>query len=265
MANQGIKASQAGTTLRSLFKRLADPPKAAKNAMKEYGISRSLEDAPADYIKAIEAAFSEKKCKDSAFFKYAYDENNAITDPRTALTKDSLQGLDLHTKALYRRAALNLVEAWGMDSQAIKKTLDGQGAIVDSQIAQKPAKPVSDEDLEDDVKWSLYVSSLEFGMPIKEQGSLLDQIVSDSKFDPLSKINLKVPYDEYNAWGNQKTGQILFGTGTTLSMKKDGTIGELDTRYNGGKISMALKNEKEKEDYQELNEHIQGCLTGLTI
>ena len=39
MANQGIKASQAGTTLRSLFKRLADPPKAARAAMEEYGIS----------------------------------------------------------------------------------------------------------------------------------------------------------------------------------------------------------------------------------
>ena len=39
MANQGIKASQAGTTLRSLFKRLADPPKAARTAMEEYGIS----------------------------------------------------------------------------------------------------------------------------------------------------------------------------------------------------------------------------------
>lgn len=39
MANQGIKASQAGTTLRSLFKRLADPPKAAREAMEQYGIS----------------------------------------------------------------------------------------------------------------------------------------------------------------------------------------------------------------------------------
>ena len=226
--------------------------------MKTYGISRSFSNAPADYIKAVEAAFSEEKCKNSSFFKSAYDKDKAINDPWT-----DLKGLDSLVKALRRRVALNLVEAWGMDSQAIKKTLDGQGAIVDSQIAQKPAKPVSDEDLENDVKWKLYVSSLEFGKPIKKQGSLLDQIVSDSKFDPLSKINLKVPYKEYKAWGNQKTGQILFGTGTTLSMKRDGTIAELDTRYNENMISMEWKNEDEKKDYGELNKNIRICLSKL--
>jgi len=233
--------------------------------IKTYGISRSFSNAPADYIKAVEAAFSEEKCKDSTFFKYAYDEKNAITDSRANLTDASLQGLDLHATALYRRAALNLVEAWGMNStKAITKELKN-GAIVDSQIAKKPAKPVSDEDLEKDNMWSLYVSSLEFEKPIKKQGSLLDEIVSDSKFDPLSKINLKVPYDEYNAWGNQKTGQILFGTGTTLCMKTDGTIGELDTSYNEGKISTVLKNDKEKRAYEELNNNIQGYLSGLRI
>jgi hypothetical protein len=231
--------------------------------METYDISRSLRYAPADYIKAIEAAFSDEKCKDSAFFKYAYDDKNAITDSRADLTDDSLQGLDLHTKALYRRVALNLVEGWGMVSQAIDKTLDGQGAIVKSQIAQKPAKPVSDEDLENDNMWKLYVSSLEFEEPLKKTGNWVDNMVSDSKFDPLSKINLTVPYDEYNAWGNQKTGQILFGTGTTLSMKKDGTICELDTRYNGDTISMNWKDEDDKKAYNALNGLIQKCMRGL--
>ena len=252
---------KANELLKSIAKLRSEPQK-LKN-MKTYGISRSLRYAPADYIKAIEAAFSDEKCKDSAFFKYAYDDKNAITDSRADLTDDSLQGLDLHTKALYRRVALNLVEGWGMVSQAIDKTLDGQGAIVKSQIAQKPAKPVSDEDLENDNMWKLYVSSLEFEEPLKKTGNWVDNMVSDSKFDPLSKINLTVPYDEYNAWGNQKTGQILFGTGTTLSMKKDGTIGELDTRYNGDTISMNWKDEDDKKAYNALNGLIQKCMRGL--
>ena len=222
--------------------------------MKVYEISRSLRYAPKDYVEAIKAAFSEEKCKDSAFFKYAYDDKNAITDSRANLTNNSMPDIDVLKKALYRRVALNLVEGWGMVSQAIDKTLDSQGAIVKSQIAQKPAKPVSDEDLENDVKWSLYVSSLEF-----------EEMVSDSKFDPLSKINLKVPYDEYNAWGNQKTGQILFGTGTTLSMKRDGTIAELDTRYNGDTISMNWKDEDDKKAYERLNDIIHTYLSSLTI
>lgn len=231
--------------------------------METYKISRSLRYAPKDYVEAIEAAFSDEKCKDSAFFKYAYDDKNAITDSRANLTNISVPNIDVLKKALYRRVALNLVEGWGMVSQAIDKTLDSQGAIVDSQIAQKPAKPVSDKDLENANMWKLYVSSLEFEEPLKKTGNWVDNMVSDSKFDPLSKINLKVPYNEYNAWGNQKTGQILFGTGTTLSMKKDGTIGKLDTRYNGDTISMNWKDKDDKKDYGELNKKIRTCLSEL--
>ena len=109
------------------------------------------------------------------------------------------------------------------------------------------------------------MSSLEFEEPLEKTGNWVDNMVSDSKFDPLSKINLKVPYDEYNAWGNQKTGQILFGTGTTLSMKKDGTICELDTRYNGDTISMNWKDEDDKKAYERLNDIIHTYLSGLTI
>lgn len=69
MANQGIKASQAGTTLRSLFKRLADPPKAAKAAMAEYGITltdtegnmKSLSEVMGDLRKASESMTETQK------------------------------------------------------------------------------------------------------------------------------------------------------------------------------------------------------------
>lgn len=39
MANSGIKGGQAGTSLRSILTRLADPPKDCAAAMEEYGIS----------------------------------------------------------------------------------------------------------------------------------------------------------------------------------------------------------------------------------
>jgi hypothetical protein len=256
---------KANELLKSIASLRSEPLKFEN--METYKISRSLRYAPKDYVEAIEAAFSDEKCKDSAFFKYAYGEKNAITDSRADLTliNNSVPDIDVLKKALYRRVALNLVEGWGMVSQAIDETLDSQGAIVKSQIAQKPAKPVSDKDLEKDNMWKLYVSSLEFEEPLEKTGNWFDHMVSDSKFDPLSKINLKVPYNEYNAWGNQKTGQILFGTGTTLSMKRDGTISELDTRYNGDTISMNWKDEDDKKDYGELNRKIRECLTDLKI
>lgn len=39
MANAGVKGQKAGTALRSIFTRLADPPEAAAKAMEKYGIS----------------------------------------------------------------------------------------------------------------------------------------------------------------------------------------------------------------------------------
>ena len=41
MANAGVKASQAGTSLRAGFLRLAGPPKKASKALDELGISFS--------------------------------------------------------------------------------------------------------------------------------------------------------------------------------------------------------------------------------
>ena len=53
MANSGIKASQAGTSLRAGFLRLAGPPKKSAKAMQELGIS--LSDAQAQQEEAREA------------------------------------------------------------------------------------------------------------------------------------------------------------------------------------------------------------------
>jgi len=52
MANAGIKSSQAGTTLRAGFLRLAGPPKKSRKAMEELGISMSEATAQQEEAKA---------------------------------------------------------------------------------------------------------------------------------------------------------------------------------------------------------------------
>ena len=102
-----------------------------------------------------------------------------------------------------------------MDSQPIAKELNAQNAIVDANIAKKPARPVTDADFENNNLWNLYVSR--------------------------------------------------FGTGATYSMKNDGTISLLDTRYNQGKLSRALKNDADNAAYDNLNLQVQDKLKTLEV
>ena len=72
-----------------------------------------------------------KNLGETDFFKYAYDENNAITDerathlPANANYKLFLNPNDFHATALKRQVILSLLETWGMESQAIKRKIDG--------------------------------------------------------------------------------------------------------------------------------------------
>ncbi|STI84727.1 tail fiber component of prophage CP-933T [Escherichia coli] len=60
LANMGIRGSDAGTAMRASLARLASPPKAAAEALKELGVSvsdaggkmRPMEDVLADLYKA---------------------------------------------------------------------------------------------------------------------------------------------------------------------------------------------------------------------
>ena len=148
---------------------------------------------------------------------------------------------------------MNLVEGWGMESKAIKFKLDGN-KIVESKIAATPQKPASDADLENEAMWNLYVKSLQFTKPMAKATSLLDDVVEGLN---LNNLNLATPFREYYSWANAKSGQILFGTGSTYSMKTDGTISKLETHHNQGKITRALLSEKEQGAYDRLNESVQ--------
>ena len=252
---------KANELLQNIIKLRTEPQKLGD--LKTYGLARRHRSWPANYYETIEKAFSQKNCKDTFFYKYAYDQDNVITDERANLTMRTIEGIDLHRVALFRRAALTIVESWGMDSQPIAKKLNEQGAIVDANIAKKPAKPVTDADFEDNNKWNLYVSSLEFGKAVGKQGGSW----KDAMAAPFDSKTLKIgtPFTEYGAWANAKTGQILFGTGATYSMKNDGTISLLDTRYNQGKLSRALKNDADNAAYDNLNIQVQDKLKTLEV
>jgi hypothetical protein len=242
---------KANELLESIAKLRTEPQKLGD--LTAYGIGPRESDAPADYIKALQTAISAEKCKDSAMFKYAYNEQNAITDERADLTDEAIQDINFHRNALIRLISLNLVEGWGMESKAIKFKLDGN-KIVESKIAATPKKPASDADLENEAMWNLYVRSLQFTKPMAKATSLLDAVVEGLN---LNNLNLATPFREYYSWANAKSGQILFGTGSTYSMKTDGTISKLETHHNQGKITRALLSEKEQGAYDRLNESVQ--------
>ena len=242
---------KANELLESIAKLRTEPQKLGD--LTAYGIGPRESDAPADYIKALQTAVSAEKCKDSAMFKYAYDDKDAITDERAYLTDGAITNDKFHRDALIRLISLNLVEGWGMESKAIKFKLNGN-KIVESKIAATPQKPASDADLENEAMWNLYVRSLQFTKPLSKSTTLLDDVVEGLN---LNNLNLATPFREYYSWANAKSGQILFGTGSTYSMKTDGTISKLETHHNQGKITRALLSESEQGAYDRLNESVQ--------
>jgi hypothetical protein len=223
------------------------------------GVGPTKWKAPADYTKAMLDAISAEKCKDTTFYKYACDQHNVITDERANLTNGILSNVNFRKKALVRRAALNLMEGWGMESKPCKYKWENN-KVVPSKVAINPARPANEDELEDEEKWNLYVRSLQFTKPVSSLG-LLDELAA-AVFDP-TNLKLATPIREYYSWGNAKAGQILFGTGATYSMKADGTISKLETHRNQARISRALLSEKDQEDFDKLNDAMQLTLMSL--
>ena len=228
---------KANALLKSIIKLRTESQKLGDD--RTYTISRWRRNVPLDYINAFKKATSPDKCKDSAFFKYAFSEG-VINDSRANLTADALNNFAFHKKALIRMIALNLVEGLGMKSQA--------------------QKPANDDALENSDTWKGYVESLEFTMPMKTTGSLLDALGQAFSID---NLKLATPFKEYATWGNAKAGQILFGTGTTLYMNSNGGISPIDASDNQGKLSKALLKEQDEGAYDSLNSQIQKALKGL--
>ena len=218
-----------------------------------------------EYIDAFINAFDYQKCENTTFYKYAYNQEKAITDARANLpTGDNLAAtlmneFNFHKDALMRQVTLNMVEAMGMSSVPIFKKLgkqDGHTQIVNIEgpNAQpvKPDKPKTEEDLENNFKWKLYVQSLQFTstkpMIPSSLGITANRLVNNFK--------IWTSFTEYYSWGDPRKGEILFAVGQTLSLKRDGTISKTNSVYNQGTISKALLNDKQLEKYNSVNKKI---------
>lgn len=241
---------KANELLKSIAELRSEPQKWGD--LMKYGIGPRKSFGSDEYFNSLKTVFSASTLRDTSFFKYAYDEHNKITDVRANLTKNTK--FKWRPLAFVRFLFLNLVESWGMKPTPVKNELFGAEYI--------PIKPVTDDDLENDAKWNLYVRSLQFTASPANAGTLLDELAD--VFDP-SQFKLSTSFKEYYAWGNSKAGRILFGTGSTYCMNDDGTISKLEARYNLGKLSKALHSEKQQNAYDRLNESIKNKLINFKI
>ena len=214
-----------------------------------------------EYVEAFKNAFDYQKCSNTTFYKYAYNQDDAVTDTRADLpvqeTQAFIDTFDFHKVALMRQVVLNMLEAWGMESQAIKLKIgdqDGHQAIVRAEVAERPAKPQTEADLENNLKWMLYVRSLEFTSYKPKKDNYLSSL-KNSVFNQAKKnFFFWTSITEYYSWGNPRAGEILFGVGTTLSLKKDGTISKIDARYSQGTLSKSLLTKKQEATYGVVNQ-----------
>ena len=220
-----------------------------------------------DIIKDFKKAFSYDNCKDTTFYQYAYNKEQAVNDGRKDLTDGAdvntvMPEASFHRVALMRKVALQLAEKWGMEAQAIRRKLGEDGAVVDmaaAEIAAVPAKPVSEDDLENNNKWSLYTGSLRYTKMGQKQNEIVKSI--ESAFDNL--VGPVTTMLDYYSWGNPKAGEILFGTGRTLSMKKDGTISKLDTRFNEVKLSRDILRNQQQTNYDTDDNTLRNAIMGV--
>ena len=226
-----------------------------------------------EYIDGFKNAFDYQKCKNTSFYKYAYNKDNAVTDKRADLPTKAedmdklLNEFNFHKDALMRQVTLNMVEAWGMTSEPIRfklgKNDKGNTEIVpiEGVGAQpvKPEKPQTEEDLENNFKWKLYVQSLQFTSYKSKAPGI--GTVAWSRL--LNNFKFWTPISEYSSWGDARKGEILFAVGQTLSLKRDGTISKANSVYNQGTISKALLSSKQTATYDSVNKQITDKLATI--
>lgn len=142
MANAGIKGSQAGTSLRSMFTRLASPPKECAVAMKELGVSITNADGTmkpfreviddlrigfnglseaeqAEYAKAIAGqeamsgllAIVNAAPSDINKLKNAIDDSNGAAEEMSEIMQDNLNGQLTILKSALEEAAISIGDA----------------------------------------------------------------------------------------------------------------------------------------------------------
>ena len=213
---------------------------------------------PDNYIGMLQKAFSKESCADFTFYKYVYGEEGKITDARA----DSLDHVNFHAQALKRRVALNLVEAWGTPKTTAIYRKISNNQLMDTNVAAVPTKPNTEAEFES-LMWNLYVESLDFSeMPVLKKDTNFAMSLVD---DLLNNLNVWTPIKEYYSWGNAKSGQILFGTGKTMQMDKNGQINPVVSQYSGGKLVKADLLEEDQRRMENLATKVKDALLQVGV
>ena len=231
---------------------------------------------PADYISVFKKAFTSEKCKTFKLYKYLYgaDDNGqetGVADFRAHLLDDALnrnyfQG---QKKAFKRRVALNMLSEWGIEGQKpIWNKLSAQGGIeyIPAMTEQGPgvpvvpAKPESEADLANDVKWHLYIESLvmsDLSLIKNEKGNFITTEIANA----WDKMKFLKPYGEYFSWGSAKSGKILFADTKTYELGSE--IRPINAKYIKGKISNDELCDKDKKEIESFMRPIRAALDSL--
>lgn len=136
MANSGIKASQAGTSLRSIISRMADPTDKVEEAMKKLGIRltdsngnmRSLDDV----MKDLRDSFSKLAPEQKAQYASTIAGKNAMSG-MLAIVNASEKDYDKLTKAIAnadgasKRMAETRLDNWKGDVTILRSKLEALG------------------------------------------------------------------------------------------------------------------------------------------
>jgi len=123
MANNGVKASQAGTSLRAALTRLVSEPKAAAEAMDEYGISITNADGTmksfAEIVEILRDRFSDMTAAQQGAAAAAIFGQNAMSG-MLAVARSTEKQMDDASEAIYGadRAFYGLGAAAGMAKTA---------------------------------------------------------------------------------------------------------------------------------------------------
>ena len=210
-------------------------------------------DASKDQFTDFKKAFEYDKLKDTSFYKYFYHKEEAVTDLRRDLEFEAnrvVKESKYHKVALMRKVAMQLAEQWGMEQQEIRKKINDQNVVVDMEAIEKakvPDKPQTEADLENNAKWELYTASLTY---TKDAAKAPSELAVAGLMALDKAIGFATTIKDYYSWGKPNAGEILFGTGNTLSLKKDGSISKLNTKYNSAKLSAdAISNDEKKSEF----------------
>jgi hypothetical protein len=231
---------------------------------------------PADYISVFKKAFTSEKCKAFRLYKYLYgiDDNGhetGIADFRAHLLDDAFDKnyFLVQKKAFKRRVALNMLSEWGIDGQKpIWNKLNNQGAIEyipamtenGPGVPVVPAKPESEADLANDVKWHLYIESLvmsDLSLIKNEKGNF----ITTEFVNAWDKMKFLKPYGEYSSWGSAKSGKILFADTKTYELGSE--IRPINAKYVKGKINNDELRDKDKKEIEGFMRPIRVALDSL--